>query len=65
MDQPYADEKMCGDEENEDGEEESREKEKKEEFGDGAEEESESQLVAKDDNQGESCELIYPWRTTC
>ncbi len=61
VDQPYADkmdEKMWGDEENEDGEEESEEKEKKEEFGDETGEERESQLVAKDDNQGESCGVI-------
>ena len=66
VDQPYSDkldEKMWGDEEDEDGEEEENQKEKREEFGEGHEEESESQLVAKDDNQGKkgiatNCKLL-------
>ncbi|KAJ8039371.1 Midasin [Holothuria leucospilota] len=58
VDQPDADkldEKMWGDEDDkEKGEEEEEDKEKKEELGDGDEEEAESQLVAKDDNTGDS-----------
>ena len=58
VDEPYADkmdERMWGDKEDEEeeGQEEEEKKEKKEEFGDGVDQENESQLVANDDNQGE------------
>ncbi|XP_033116850.1 midasin-like [Anneissia japonica] len=46
------DERMWGDDDDEEDEEE-KDKEKKDEYGDGAGEEQQSQLVAKDDNQGD------------
>ena len=56
VDQPGADmldERMWGDEEDEEeGKDGEEEKKKKEEFGEGKGEESRTDMVAKDDNQG-------------
>ncbi|XP_071957015.1 midasin-like [Antedon mediterranea] len=48
------DERIWGDDEDEEDEE--KDKEKKDEYGDGAGEEQQSELVAKDDNQGDDSE---------
>ena len=53
--QESLDEKMWGDS---DGEDEGEEEEKKEQKGEGAEGKSESQIVAKEDNEGKLCRHI-------